>query len=159
MTTQLFVQYAVNLPTLPTETLFRRWSQAALHRHGQSSETVGELTIRIVDEAESSALNQTFRAKKGPTNVLAFPYQAEIPELAAALLGDIVICAPVVIREAAEQNKQPHAHWAHLVIHGVLHLLGYDHQQPQQTQLMEQLEINILHDLGYPNPYGDCYST
>ena len=133
-----------------------RWGQAALNSRGQAT---GELTVRIVNEAESSTLNQTYRAKQGPTNVLAFPYQPEIPELADTLLGDVVICAPVVLREAQQQSKPVNAHWAHLVVHGVLHLLGYDHQQPQQTQIMERLEINILNDLGYPNPYGACYST
>lgn len=112
-----------------------------------------ELTIRIVDEVEAQQLNETWRQRTGPTNVLSFPY--ECPECIEnlGLLGDIVICAPLVAREAAEQQKSGHAHWAHLVIHGTLHLLGYDHTDDSQAQAMENLEIRILHNLGYPNPY------
>jgi probable rRNA maturation factor len=155
MRLELAVQYAVDLPQLPAKAEFRRWAQAALK--GRHTGTTAELTIRVVDTAESSALNQTYRHKQGPTNVLAFPFQAPVAEIADSLLGDIVICAPVVASEAIVQGKALAAHWAHLVIHGVLHLLGYDHQEEAQAQAMERLEREILAELGYPDPYGECH--
>ncbi|MCB1807111.1 MAG: rRNA maturation RNase YbeY, partial [Candidatus Competibacteraceae bacterium] len=114
-----------------------------------------ELTIRLVDEAESSMLNESYRHKQGPTNVLSFPFEAPIPEIDMPLLGDIVICVPVVEHEAAEQNKPLMAHWAHLVIHGVLHLQGYDHQTETEADVMEALEVTLLDRLGFPDPYRD----
>jgi probable rRNA maturation factor len=132
--------------TVPEAALFQRWAEAA----GPDGEA--ELAIRIVDEAESATLNQTYRQKTGPTNVLGFPFEvpAGIPN---ALLGDLVICAPVVEREAREQGKPPDAHWAHMVIHGVLHLRGYDHLDEAEAKRMEALEVEILARLEYPNPY------
>lgn len=151
MTLELDLQIALDLPVLPNEADFRRWAEAALAGAGYAKDA--ELTLRIVNEAESTALNETYRRKQGPTNVLSFPFQAP-PEVDSPLLGDIVICAPVVLREAVSQDKTPEAHWAHLVAHGVLHLLGYDHDETQAAA-MESLEIRILTDLGYADPYGD----
>ena len=111
-----------------------------------------EMTVRIVDEDESSQLNETYRHKSGPTNVLSFPYENP-PGVELALLGDLVICAPVVAREANEQQKTCQAHWAHMVVHGTLHLQGYDHIEPDAASQMEQLETDILARLGYSNPY------
>ena len=111
-----------------------------------------ELTVRIVDEAEITALNRQYRGKDGPTNVLSFPYE-EIPGIASDLLGDVVICAPVVASESVAQDKPLEAHWAHMVIHGVLHLLGYDHHKEGEASRMESTEAELLADLGYANPY------
>lgn len=111
-----------------------------------------EVSIRIVDESESAELNQRYRNKKGPTNVLSFP--VDLPEsLNLPLLGDLVLCAPVVTQEAQEQGKTELAHWAHMVIHGTLHLLGYDHQADEDARVMESCEISIMKKLGFANPY------
>ncbi len=113
-----------------------------------------ELTLRLVDEQEIQALNQQYRQKNYPTNVLSFP--SEIPAeilLDPPLLGDIILCAPVIQREAEEQNKPLMSHWAHMVVHGVLHLLGYDHVQDHDADRMEQIEIMILENCGVANPY------
>jgi len=134
---------------LPSEQLFQDWVEASL----QESYRQLEQTIRIVDEAESHDLNQRYRGKDAPTNVLAF--LAESDFLDYDCLGDLVICAPVVSAEASAQGKSGEAHWAHLVVHGMLHLQGFDHQTVQQTREMERLEIKILDTLGYTNPYND----
>ena len=138
---QLSVQIASELANLPTKAQFKKWAKAAL-----CVDT--EVTIRIVDEAEGKALNSTYRGKDYATNVLTFPL-TETPHL----MGDIVVCAPVVVAEAAAQNKSLEAHFAHLTVHGVLHLQGYDHEIEAQAELMESLEITILQKLGYANPY------
>lgn len=151
MTLDLEVQLALEAPGLPASAQLRRWAEAALD--GAEREGDLELVIRIVNEAESASLNETYRHKQGPTNVLSFSFEGPAG-VDTNLLGDIVICAPVVNSEAVIQNKAVPAHWAHMVIHGVLHLLGYDHQEEHQAEQMELLEIRILHDLGYPNPYG-----
>ncbi|MCC7219763.1 MAG: rRNA maturation RNase YbeY [Candidatus Contendobacter sp.] len=151
MALELDLQIALEMPGLPAATDFQRWAEAALT--GANDQRDAEITVRIVNEVESTALNETYRHKQGPTNVLSFPFEAP-PEVESSLLGDIVICAPVVLREAVSQGKSPAAHWAHLVIHGVLHLLGYDHDE-LQADAMESLEIRILAGLGYPDPYGD----
>ena len=151
MTLELDLQIALDLPGLPAESDFRRWAEAALAGAGHSGDA--ELTLRVVNEAESTVLNETYRHKQGPTNVLSFPFKTP-PQVESVLLGDIVICAPVVLREAVVQGKTPEAHWAHLVAHGVLHLLGYDHDETH-AEAMESLEIRILAELGYPDPYGD----
>ncbi|HRY15864.1 MAG: rRNA maturation RNase YbeY [Candidatus Competibacteraceae bacterium] len=151
MTLELDLQIALEMPGLPGEADFRRWTEAALAGADYSKDA--ELTLRVVNEAEITALNETYRHKQGPTNVLSFPFDAP-PGVESALLGDVVICAPVVLREAVSQEKSPEAHWAHLTVHGVLHLLGYDHDEAQ-ADIMESLEIRILSDLGYADPYGD----
>lgn len=144
----LDLQIASAAPGLPAEDDFRRWTEAALA--GRRAEA--ELTIRVVDEQESAELNGTYRHKPGPTNVLSFPFQAP-PGVELPLLGDIVICAPVVAREAAEQGKAAAAHWAHMTVHGCLHLLGYDHIDPAEAEIMEHLERHVLSALGYADPY------
>jgi probable rRNA maturation factor len=152
-TLALAVQVAVKMPNLPTEAQLRQWCQAAFSEANYTSSS--ELVIRIVDEAEGADLNQRYRHKPRATNVLSFPFQEDFAETTLDLLGDVVICAPIVFREAKLQHKEPQAHWAHLVIHGVLHLLGYDHQTDSQADIMEKLEIRILKGLGYPDPYGE----
>ena len=125
-----------------------RWASAAFLGDNQDT----EMTVRIVDEAESAQLNQTYRHKPGPTNVLSFPFENP-PGVSLPLLGDVVICAPVVEREADEQHKAPQAHWAHMVVHGTLHLQGYDHIAAKDAEQMEHLEVDILRQLGFSNPY------
>jgi probable rRNA maturation factor len=143
------VQYVVSEEGLPRRADFRRWVAAALGNHYAHA----ELTIRLVDEDEGAELNRRYRSKEGATNVLSFPFDAPVP-FKIPFLGDIVICAPVVAREAEVQVKKPEAHWAHLVVHGVLHLLGFDHQKESEAQQMEALEVTILRSLGYSDPYG-----
>lgn len=132
----------------PTYQVFENWVRATL----QHSYADLEQTIRLVDEDESRSLNLQFRGIDKPTNVLAFPSDSK--HLDYDCLGDLVICAPVVEREAVEQRKETEAHWAHMVVHGMLHLQGFDHQDEVQTESMESLEIKILDTLGYTNPYN-----
>jgi probable rRNA maturation factor len=132
----------------PGELDFERWVRAAL----QDSYADLEQTICIVDEPRSRELNQRFRDKDSPTNVLAFPAESDLLEYDC--LGDLVICGPLVEIEAQQQHKPVDAHWAHLVVHGMLHLQGYDHQSDEQATTMEALEIEILDTLGYTNPYN-----
>lgn len=143
------VQYACEGPDLPAPEELVAWAQAALADRAEGA----ELTVRIVDEAEGARLNRTYRGRNGPTNVLSFPFErpAGVP---CALLGDVVVCAPVVAREALEQGKALRAHWAHMVVHGILHLLGYDHEREEEALIMESLEAAILARLGFPDPYG-----
>jgi probable rRNA maturation factor len=142
------IQFAIELEGMPSGDRLRRWAGLAL----QEREEGTELVLRIVDEAEITALNQQYRGKGSPTNVLSFPYEA-LPGVETRLLGDIVICAPVVMREAIQQSKSLEAHWSHMVIHGVLHLLGYGHQDPDEAARMEQLEVRLLKQMGYSDPY------
>ena len=135
------IQRAVPAAGIPTATSLRLWAEAARGRKR------GEITIRIVDATESQALNRDFRHKDKPTNVLSFPMGE--PDY----LGDIVICAPVVAAEAKEQGKAPRAHWAHMVVHGMLHLLGHDHIADDEAEKMEALERKLLARLGFPDPY------
>ena len=151
MDLSLAVQVASQAMDLPSEADFRRWIAAAL---AGSIDTKVELVVRIVDREEGAALNEAYRHRSGPTNVLSFPFEP-LPGVETPLLGDLVICAPIVFSEAKEQHKMPKAHWAHLVVHGVLHLLGYDHQTDTQAAEMEAREIQILAKLGYSNPYKD----
>jgi probable rRNA maturation factor len=147
MTIEIEVQNATVFGPVPDDGQLGRWAAAALRDRREA-----ELTLRLVDEAESRALNERYRGKSAPTNVLSFP--AELPaELDIPLLGDIVICAPLVAEEASSQGKPAEAHWAHLVVHGVLHLLGHDHQEEAEAGKMEALEIELLASLGFPNPY------
>jgi probable rRNA maturation factor len=135
---------------VPGEAAFHRWVGAALAGAGRGGDA--ELGLRLVERSEMAALNERFRGRKGPTNVLSFP--AELPpELALPLLGDIVICAPVVREEATNQGKTEAAHWAHLTVHGTLHLLGFDHVAADDARAMEALETRILAGLGLPCPY------
>lgn len=149
MPLELDLQVASAAPDLPSEAQFRAWCELALRQRPES-----ELTIRLVDEAEGLELNSTYRHKDYATNVLSFP--ADVPDelLDIPLLGDLVICAPVVAREALEQRKPLQAHWAHLVIHGCLHLLGYDHIDDAEAEEMETLERELLAELGHPDPYA-----
>jgi len=135
----------------PSDEDFRQWCELALRQRTADS----ELTIRLVDEAEGRELNRTWRQKDYATNVLSFP--ADVPDelLDIPLLGDLVICVPVVAREAAEQGKPLMAHWAHLVIHGCLHLLGHDHTEDAEAEEMEDLERQLLAELGHPDPYAE----
>ena len=135
----------------PAAADLQRWCELALRQRSGDS----ELTIRLVDEAEGRELNRTWRQKDYATNVLSFP--ADVPDefLDIPLLGDLVICVPVVEREATEQGKALDAHWAHLVIHGCLHLLGYDHIEDAEAEEMEALERQLLTELGHPDPYAE----
>ncbi len=132
----------------PDENLFQIWAEKALAEVDEDC----ELSIRLVNEDESAELNSQYRGKTGPTNVLSFPFESPVP-LEPRLLGDLVICVPVVEREAVEQGKQTCDHWAHMVVHGCLHLLGYDHIDNQDAERMEALEIRILQTLKIANPY------
>ena len=142
------VQVLVGGMTVPPAVRMRKWVSAACD--GRCPGT--QITLRIVDEPESRALNRDYRGIDRPTNVLSFSYDP--PPGSDALIGDLVICAPVVAREAAEQGKLPAAHWAHMVVHGTLHLLGYDHQNEDEAREMESLETKILAELGFPDPYA-----
>ncbi len=136
----------------PTDAQLESWVNAVLVNLDEDFEVV----IRIVDETESAQLNETYRNKQGATNILSFPFEEpEGVDLDLSLLGDLVICAPVLEREAAEQNKPLHNHWAHIVIHGTLHLLGYDHIDDADAEEMEAKEIALLQTLSIPNPYED----
>lgn len=148
MTHEVDVQIASDEDDLPAPAELRAWARAAIGGLREES----ELTIRIVDEAEGARLNTCYRNKDGATNVLSFPFAP--PEgVDPTLLGDIVICAPVVRREANEQSKSADSHWAHMVVHGSLHLLGFDHEQAHEALEMETLETRVLADLGFDNPY------
>ncbi len=149
MKLQLSVQYAVTRTGLPAKSTIRRWAHVALKGLRRRRTAVG---VRIVGATESAKLNSRFRHKRHPTNVLSFPFEAP-PGVRSEILGDLVICAPVVRREARVQHKPIHAHWAHMVVHGILHLRGYDHQKPRDATVMEHMEIRILKELGYANPY------
>ncbi|MFZ7198385.1 rRNA maturation RNase YbeY [Avibacterium avium] len=139
---------AENSENLPTEQQFQQWATVAV----QAENLQPEITIRVVDEAESQSLNATYRGKDYPTNVLSFPFECP-EEVELPLLGDLVICRQVVEREAQEQGKLLMAHWAHMVVHGCLHLLGYDHIEDAEAEEMESLETEIMQDLGFADPY------
>jgi probable rRNA maturation factor len=134
---------------VPEEEDIRRWISAALQQHRSEA----EISVRLVDEPEMTTLNTRYRGKESSTNVLSFPADLP-PEVEHPLLGDLVVCAAVVNREAVEQDKSATQHWAHMLIHGSLHLLGYDHMEAEEAKEMEALEATILQSLGYPCPYS-----
>ena len=147
MNLQLDVQTACSEP-VPEEEDIRSWIEAAISHRCKEA----EVSVRIVDEAEMAALNSQYRSKSGATNILSFPGDLP-PGVDIPLLGDIVICASVVEREATEQDKSLAAHWSHMLVHGSLHLLGYDHIENNDAEIMENLETEVLQKLGYPCPY------
>jgi probable rRNA maturation factor len=148
---QLHISYGVARKGLPSALSFRRWVDAALAGAKRRKST--ELAIRIVSTREGRRLNRDYRGKDYATNVLSFP--AEWPKgVSLPLIGDLAICAPVVAREAAEQGKSANHHWAHMTVHGVLHLLGYDHLEDAEAEAMEALETRILAKLGISDPYA-----
>ena len=144
------VQIASSADT-PDAAAIEGWALAALKR--ASGSDAGEVCVRVVDETEIRELNATYRHKDAVTNVLSFPADVDLPE--ARIWGDVVVCAPVVGREAAEQGKAYADHFAHMVVHGVLHLLGYDHETAAEADVMERLEIEILGRFGVSDPYGE----
>lgn len=144
-TLELAIQFAVKAE-LPSRADFRRWAQAALRADAAAA-------LRVVDEAEGRDLNRDYRGKDYPTNVLTFEYGPD--QESGCLSGDIVLCAPVVEREAREQGKELAAHYAHLTVHGLLHLQGYDHEKKGEAVTMEALESFIMQRLGFPDPYAD----
>lgn len=144
------LQIASTEKNLPSEEQFTAWVNAAI----ADRRTDIELTVRIVDAAESAELNLRYRNKPGPTNVLSFPADYE-PQFNFPQLGDIIICAPVVSKEASANNIELLAHWAHITIHGTLHLLGFDHIEKSDAIKMEKLETQIVSQFGYPPPYGE----
>ena len=149
---EVSVHYGLSRAGIPAPASFRKWVNAALDGRLRQA----DLAIRIVDAREGRALNRHYRGKDHATNVLSFP--AELPEglpknVKLPLLGDLVICAPVVAREAREQKKPLAAHYAHMTVHGALHLLGWDHEDAREADCMEQLEREILATLGFSDPY------
>ncbi len=140
-----------HLGTLPSEEQLSLWASTALQGRTEFEEP--ELTIRLTDDEESQALNSEYRGKDKPTNVLSCPFEMP-PGIPLELLGDLIICVGVVEQEAKEQEKTTEAHWAHMVIHGCLHLLGYDHIKDDEAEEMEALERDLLASLGYPDPYA-----
>lgn len=149
MKLHLDVQYACTQRGLPGKAAIARWARAALS--GVRRKNV-ELAVRIVGNAEGARLNARYRGKPGPTNVLSFPCQDRLGRR-RGLLGDVVICAPRVAREARAQNKPETAHWAHMVVHAIMHLRGYDHATRAAAEIMEAREIRVLKKLGFPDPY------
>lgn len=148
MNVEVDVQYAVMADGVPSVSDIETWIGAVVRGRRENV----QLTVRIVDEEEGTELNERWRQARGPTNVLSFPSEG-LEAIAPDLLGDVVICAPVVESEAREQGKSLIAHWTHMVIHGTLHLLGFDHVDEDHAREMELLEARILKELGYSDPY------
>jgi len=149
MSSGVEVQCACASRGVPPPAKLVQWAEAALAGRSKGA----QMTVRVVDEAEGATLNESYRGRSGATNVLAFAFDApELPSL--RILGDVVVCAPVAAREAREGSKRLDAHWAHLVVHGTLHLLGYDHEEPRSAREMEAIEREILGGLGFPDPYA-----
>ena len=149
------VQVASDAGGVPGRSELARWARAAGPARAAGT---WECTLRVVGEAEGTALNERYRAGRGATNVLAFPFEAP-PGVALPLLGDVVVCAPVAEREAREHGVDPCAHWAHLVVHGVLHLLGHDHRFEAETARMQAEESRVLTRLGFADPYDGEQGT
>jgi probable rRNA maturation factor len=142
------VQFAASTDDVPDEGTFQSWASIVEVSSDQ------EVALRIVDEAEMTGLNEQYRKKSGPTNVLSFP--ADLPQgVNSPFLGDIIICAPVVAKEAKDQGKSLDSHWAHMTVHGILHLQGYNHIDNTEAEQMESLEIKIMQQLGFANPYDE----
>lgn len=136
---------------LPSQEQILTWVQCALDSAAFDRDSA-EITVRIVDEPESQQLNNCYRHKNKPTNILSFPFEVP-PQITSDLLGDLVVCLPVVTREAKEQGKVLVNHWAHMIIHGTLHLIGFDHIHSEDANAMESLEVSILAQLNVPDPY------
>jgi len=151
MPLKIDLQLAMSDDNIPDRTKFQSWVDAAADACRCDNMA---LTIRVTDAAESAELNDRYRSKTGPTNVLSFPFE-DPPGMHANVLGDLVICAPVVQNEADEQHKSSDAHWAHILVHGVLHLCGYDHIDQSGADEMESLETSIITGLGFPPPYDE----
>ena len=152
----LDVQKMVESETIPEQSLIEQWVKTSLQFESRNSHRPladeYEVTVRIVDREEIRKLNSTYRHRDKATNVLSFPFEAP-PEVQLPLLGDLVICHDVVLEEAQQQGKSVMAHWAHMIVHGILHLMGYDHIDDAEAEVMEALEIGILEQLGVANPY------
>ena len=146
MTLEVVLRYRTRSPWAPGPASLRRWAKLA------AGDRQGQLGIRVVDSRESRALNERWRGRAKPTNVLSFPAS---PEHAGRQIGDLVICAPVVAREAREQGKSLASHWAHMIVHGTLHLLGFDHERAVDAKRMEGRERALLARIGIADPYGD----
>lgn len=146
----LDIQVATESAEYPDAAKFQTWVDAVL----SDSAVDSEIVIRLVDETESAELNGQYRHKSGPTNILSFPFEPPMG-IEMDLLGDLLMCVPVITKEASEQHKLPEHHWAHITIHGVLHLLGYDHIEEQDAEHMEALEVSILKTLNIANPYQE----
>ncbi|MGH8127065.1 MAG: rRNA maturation RNase YbeY [Gammaproteobacteria bacterium] len=145
---RIAVQYAAPRAGVPAAASLRRWAEAALAAHP------GDVTLRVVGQDEGAALNKRYRGRNTATNVLSFP-AALLPDGTCPIRGDLVLCAPVIAREVREQDKTASAHWAHMVVHGCLHLCGHDHAQDAEAAEMEDEERRILATLGYPDPYHE----
>ena len=149
------VQIACNDPDIPDEVQMRAWIATALEASGRNGDAHVEVAVRVVDADEIRMLNERYRQQDKPTNVLSFPVEAAaMLGGEVATLGDVVVCAPVVRAEAEEQSKQLVSHWAHMLVHGTLHLLGYDHEAETDAAIMEGLEATILAQQGIANPYA-----
>ena len=158
MTIDVEVQYVSEAKNVPDEKQIQYWVESTLTLLKERESENAEVVVRVVDREESAQLNQQYRGKQGATNVLSFPFEMpdEVKESGdMKLLGDLVICAQVVEEQAQEQGKELFAHWAHMVVHGCLHLTGYDHQASGEAEKMESLETAILKEAGFPAPYKD----
>jgi len=153
--TDVDIQVASDAKSIPDDTTIRDWVVTAVAAGGGSSKSTLEVSVRVVDEAEMQALNFEYRNRDASTNVLSFPAEPidALPADVPASLGDIVVCAPVVERQAREQGKSIDAHWGHMLVHGTLHLLGFDHIIPSDAAAMEALELRILSQRGIADPY------
>lgn len=158
MPLEVIFQPIVESKHIPTHEQLQLWAETALTQAKIPTSFPYQLTVRLVDKEESAYLNENFRKKKGPTNILSFNYSESLfptDENEPVYLGDLVVCTDLVTEEAIEQKKEEQAHWAHLIVHGVLHLCGYDHEKETDAEQMESLEIKILKQLNYENPYQE----